>query len=106
MLRPNKKEIEHIFPFRIPEFMMSGNLVITSKVPPLKLYLEENHGVKFISSSNNSLELAKLIINLAENPLKRFQIGLDGRKYALKHFSFDTIGKRLSKFLKGLKYSD
>jgi glycosyltransferase involved in cell wall biosynthesis len=99
MLRSKSREIEHIFPSRVPEYLMSGNPVIMSKVAPLEFYFKENHGVKFISSSNNYNELSDLIIELSENPLKRFQIGKLGRKYAIKNFSFDKMGGKLSSFL-------
>jgi glycosyltransferase involved in cell wall biosynthesis len=102
MLRPLDSESEHLFPSRIPEFMLSGNLTIISKVPPLDYYFEENCGVKFISSSNNPNELSKLIIELANNPLKRYEIGSSGRNQAIKNFSFEEMGFRLKSFLTDL----
>jgi glycosyltransferase involved in cell wall biosynthesis len=99
MLRSKSRETEHTFPSRVPEFMMSGNPVIISKVTPLEFYFKENYGVKFISCRNNFHELSDLIIELAKNPLKRFQVGKLGRKYAIKNFSLDKMGGRLSSFL-------
>ena len=100
MIRDNTSEIAHIFPFRLPEFLMSGNPTIISNVPPINLYLRENCGVKFISPSNSSVELSDLIIRLSKDPLLRFKIGKDGRKYSILHYSFDVIGKKFTDFLK------
>jgi glycosyltransferase involved in cell wall biosynthesis len=88
-----------MFPFRIPEFLMSGNPCIVSKIPPLKYYLRENQGIKFINPNNNPNDLANLIINLSKNPIDRYKIGLQGRYYAQKFFSLDFVGEKLSKFL-------
>ena len=100
MIRDNTSEIAHIFPFRLPEFLMSGNPTIISNVPPINLYLKENCGVKYISPSNSSVELSDLIIRLSKDPLLRFKIGKDGRKYSILHYSFDVIGKKFTDFLK------
>ncbi len=102
LLREEKKETDYIFPFRLPEFLMSGNLTITSKVSPISDYLKENYGVKFISKSNNPNELANLIISLSRQPQKRYEIGANGREFALNNYSFEVIGKRLSSFLKNI----
>lgn len=102
LLRKQKKEITHIFPFRLPEFLMSGNLTITTNVPPINYYLKENCGVKYISKSNNVNELANLIIALSRQPKKRFEIGLRGRKFAIDNYSLNVIGKKLSTFIKNI----
>jgi glycosyltransferase involved in cell wall biosynthesis len=99
MLRPQTKEVERIFPFRIAEFLMSGNPCIVSNIAILKYYLKENKGIKFINSNNNPIDIANLIISLSKNPQHRYKIGLQGRYYAQKNFSYDVIGKKLSKFL-------
>lgn len=100
MLRPKNNESAHLFPSRIPEFMLSGNPTILSNVPSLNQFFIENDGVKFISSSNNPNDLSELIISLANNPNKRFEIGQSGRKYALENFSFERMGNNLGNFLK------
>ena len=103
MLRPLDSESEHLFPSRIPEFMLSGNPTIISRVPSLDYYFKENCGVKFISSSNDPYELSQLIIELANNPLRRYEIGRSGRSQAIKSFSFEEMGFKLKTFLTELR---
>lgn len=99
MLRPNNNETKHLFPSRVPELMSSGNPVILTKTPSFNFFFKENHGVKFISDKNLSEDLSKLIMELANNPKIRFEIGKKGRAYSKKFFSYEYIGSRLSNFL-------
>lgn len=98
MLRPNNNETKHLFPSRVPELMSSANPIILTKTSSLDFFFKENHGVKFISDKNSPKELSKSIIDLANNPKKRFDIGQQGRIYANQYFSYNHIGKKLSNF--------
>lgn len=103
MVRDNSPEISHIFPFRLPEFLMSGNPTIISNVPPINLYLKDNCGIKYISPSNSSKELSNMIIYLSKNPSLRYKIGQEGRTFSILNYSFDAIGNKFAQFIKNLK---
>lgn len=103
MIRDNSPEISHIFPFRLPEFLMSGNPTIISNIPPINLYLKDNCGIKYISPSNSSEELSNMIIYLSKNPNLRYKIGQEGRAFSILNYSFETIGNKFAQFIKTLK---
>ncbi len=99
MLRPPNRETEYLYPSRVTEYLYSGNPVILTDAPSLNVFFQQGEGAYFISSKNDSNELAQLIIKLAENPMERFENGKRGRAYAIKNFSIDVMGKRLSEFI-------
>ena len=99
MLRPPNKETQYLYPSRVPEFLFSGNPVILTDTPSLNEFFQQKSGVYFISSKNNSTELANLIMDLADRPLERFESGKKGRIYAMNNFSLEVMGKKLSDFL-------
>jgi glycosyltransferase involved in cell wall biosynthesis len=73
--------------------------VILTETPALNEFFQQELGVYFISSKNNSTELAQLIMDLADKPLERFESGKKGRIYAMNNFSLKVMGKRLSDFI-------
>jgi len=99
MLRPPSKEIEYIYPSRVSEFLNSGNPVILTDTSALNEFFHQELGVYFISSKNDSTELAQLIMDLADKPLERFESGKKGRIYAMNNFSLKVMGKKLSDFI-------
>ena len=103
MLRPKNIETEHLFPSRVPEYLLSGNPVILSNTEPLNFFFKDGHGVKFISKKNNPLELANLIEELANSPSYRFNLGRRGREYAISNFSSRKMGLSLAEFLNSIK---
>jgi glycosyltransferase involved in cell wall biosynthesis len=99
MLHPPSKETQYLYPSRVPEFLFSGNPVILTDPPSLNDFFQQGSGVYFISSKNNSIELAQLIMNLADKPLEGFESGKKSRVYAVMNFSLKVMGRRLSDFL-------
>lgn len=95
MLRPANQETQYLYPSRVLEFLFSGNPVILTDTPALNQFFQEKSGAYFISSKNNSEELAQLLINLSDKPLERFESGEKGRAYAIKNFSSEVMGKKL-----------
>ena len=100
MLRKPSMETEFLYPSRVTEFLFSGNPVILTNTPSLNQFFLQGSGVYFISDKNDSEELAKLLMNLANKPLERFKIGKKGHEYAVKNFSLEVMGEKLSNFIK------
>jgi len=102
-LRNANTETDFIFPSRVPEFLNHAKPIIMSNVSPLNYFFKENKGVKFISSNNNPDDIANKIISLSKNQSKRDKIGLEGRKYAIKKYNKEFLGKKLNSFLKDIR---
>ena len=102
MLRKPNQEIQFLYPSRVTEYLSSGNPVILTNTSSLNEFFLQGSGVYFISNKNDSEELSRLIMKLADKPLERFECGKKGREYAVKNFSLKVMGKKLSIFLNAI----
>ena len=100
LLRRDTRETDMLFPTRLPEYMVTGNPVILSKVGSFSRCFKHHHDICFVSPRNHPEEVADTISFLADNPQERFEIGQNGRRTALDQFSLDRLGSRLAKFLR------
>lgn len=82
------------FPFKLGEFLASGNPVIASRVSDVEKYLEHRHNAMLIQagSSNEIFDAVEFLIN---NPEAAASIGTQGRKVAKKFFDYKKQGKAL-----------
>ncbi len=100
ILRPPCKETFHLFPTRLPEYLNTGKPVILSDVEPFSVFFKHKKEVFFISNKNKSIDLANAFIELYSNKKLSAYIGLSGRKYANKFFSYKYLGNKIAIFLK------
>ncbi|OUL43737.1 hypothetical protein B0W81_02360 [Prochlorococcus sp. HOT_208_60] len=103
LLRPACNETYHLFPTRLPEYFSTSKPVILTNVEPFSLFYKDKKEVYFLSRQNSAKELAKVFIELFENPLLRNFIGENGRKYSCENYSYAYLGEKISKFLKKLR---
>lgn len=85
MLRTNSKYANAGFPFKLGEYLASGNAVIATNVGDVPLYLKSNINALLIEPEN-SLMLSKSLVLLANNKTLRNKIGNNGKKVAEQHF--------------------
>ena len=102
LLRSDCRETDMLFPTRLPEYLLSGNPVILSKVGSFQSCFEHGKDVWFLSRKNRPEELAEALIWLAGHPKERMEIGRCGRQSAIAQFSLDVLGRRLADFLENL----
>jgi glycosyltransferase involved in cell wall biosynthesis len=100
ILREDCRETDMLFPTRLPEYMLTANPVILSKVGSFPYCFEHGKDVWFVDPANRPTEIADAITHLAQNPEERLAIGQRGRQSALEQFSMEVLGERLATFLK------
>lgn len=86
------------FPFKLGEYLATGNPVITTNISDITTYLTDKIDVIIVKPNNvNSLvEAMKFII---DNKVKSKNIGINGKETASKHFNPIINGQKLFKFL-------
>jgi glycosyltransferase involved in cell wall biosynthesis len=99
LLRADNRETDMLFPTRLPEYMLTGNPVVLSKVGSFPYCFEHRKDVWFVSKENSPEEVADALTHLARNPEERLEIGRRGRQSALEQFSLEVLGRRLAEFL-------
>ncbi len=86
------------FPFKLGEYLATGNPVITTNISDITTYLTDKIDAIIVKPNNvNSLvEAMKFII---DNKVKSKNIGIKGKETASKHFNPIINGQKLFKFL-------
>lgn len=82
------------FPFKLGEFLATGNPVITTNVSDVSAYLE-NYKDCIIVTPEKINEVAQALEFYVTNPEKAFSIGQNGREKAKKYFNYESNGKKL-----------
>ena len=103
MTREKSEYANHGFPFKLGEYLATGNVVITTNVSDIDKYLTDNQNALIASPSDSRSLFQKMnfAINLDKRTLKN--IGLNGKKVCEKYFNPDINGKKLETFIKLIK---
>ncbi|MBL8855612.1 MAG: glycosyltransferase [Planctomycetaceae bacterium] len=96
--RPDTEEVRAAFPTRIPEFLSTGNALITSAVPDANLYLQDRVDA-YLYDANDSNSLANTLVEIFENAGARSEVGLAGKLKAQRCFCFVANTKKLLSYL-------
>lgn len=101
--RPNVQVVRASFPTRLPEFLSTGRPVLTTNVPDVPLYLEENKDAVIVSGDSTEA-LAEGILYIWKDPERAERIGKAGQKRGQKEFDYLRRTNTIYKFLQ--KHSD
>lgn len=95
--RPDSQTARASFPTRLPEFLSTGNPVLTTKVPDVSNYLRGGIDAELVQSGGYAL--AKGILNLYNDPKKAEIIGKNGYNRGVELFDYNVHTKRLCNYL-------
>ena len=98
MTRINSPFANAGFPFKLGEYLATGNPVIATDVSDIGLYLEDKKNV-VLAQPSSSESLIEAIRYLISEPEKRKAIGLMGLKKCEETFNPEINGKKLSSFI-------
>ncbi len=99
LLRGPGRETDMQFPTRLPEYLLSGNPVVLSRVAGFGECFSHKKDIWFVSERNDPREVAAAIKELAVKEDLRLRIGAAGRRTAVRLFSLGLLGRRLGTFL-------
>lgn len=102
MTRNNSKFSNYGFPFKLTEYLSTGNIVLATNVSDVSLYLE-NHKNAFIVEPENSEEITRTIKYIIEHPDESINIANNGLKIMEDNFSIKVVGKKFVSFLNNLQ---
>lgn len=98
MVRTNTKFANYGFPFKLSEYLATGNVVIATKVGDVGNYLKDKESAYIVEPESKD-EISNAIISICKYPKRALEIGENGYKEAEKHFSIDIVGKTFVDFL-------
>jgi glycosyltransferase involved in cell wall biosynthesis len=100
LAKPDNRQNRYNMATKIGEYLLSGRPVIVSSVDPACEYLDHRKNVLIAEPNANSFY--NEIKYILDNPSKADQIGILGKKAAIKYFDYKTHSQRIQEFIKQL----
>ena len=97
MTRIDSKFAQYGFPYKITEYLKTGNTIIATKIGDIDVFLKDK--VSAILTEPNIDSIYKSLDFCMNNEKKAISIGKKGQTISLKQFDITTNGKKLLKFL-------
>jgi glycosyltransferase involved in cell wall biosynthesis len=99
--RVNNKYANYGFPFKLGEYLASGNAIIATNTGDVSLYLTNNDNALLIEPESE-LQICDSILLLAQDLQLRLRLGNKAYMTALKYFSSQKISSLLFENIKNL----
>lgn len=99
MTRSNSRFANYGFPFKLSEYLATGNIVLATNVGDVCDYIEDKKSA-YIVSPENSHSIAKTILHIHNNPEEAFTVAKGGLEAMQEHFSIENVGKIFINFLR------
>jgi glycosyltransferase involved in cell wall biosynthesis len=101
MCRTNSGFSNAGFPFKLGEYLATGNPVISTRASDVCDYL--THDDAFLVDFDSPEEIASALMNIAQNHVEADRMGLNGFRKYQRYFSPDTNGRLLHDLLMSLE---
>jgi glycosyltransferase involved in cell wall biosynthesis len=98
MVRENSEYANAGFPFKLGEYLASGNAVIATNVGDINDYLENDKNAIIIEPESSN-EICNATLKLILNSDLRHKIGHEGQKAARQYFDANMISEKLFSIL-------
>ena len=101
MVRTNTEFANYGFPFKLSEYLATGNIVIATKVGDVEDYLTDGVNAYLINSEDSDA-VYHAIESIYNNSETACSIACNGLKTATEKFGIEHVGKIFENFLKSL----
>lgn len=98
MTRCNSRFANYGFPFKLSEYLSTGNVVLATKVGDVPMYLTDRKD-SYLINPESSDEIANILIYIQTHPDESVKIASEGLRTMQKVFSIETVGKKIVEFL-------
>ena len=89
------------FPFKLGEYLASGNAVVATRTSDVEKYLTHKKNA-FLIEPENSDDICNAILELSGDDRKRISIGMEGQRVAYENFDVNIVSKILYDILNAL----
>lgn len=98
MTRCNSRFANYGFPFKLSEYLATGNIVLATNVGDVSDYIENDKSA-YIIPSEDSHAIAQAIRYVIDNPQKALNVAKGGLTAMQQHFSIEKVGSIFVDFL-------
>lgn len=101
MTRCNSRFANYGFPFKLSEYLATGNVVLATNVGDVCEYVKDKESA-YIVPPEDSHAIADTIRHIQKNTNEALNVAKGGLKAMQQHFSIDKVGDIFTNFLLGL----
>lgn len=101
MVRTNTEFANFGFPFKLSEYLSTGNVVIATKVGDIPEYLTDKKDAYLIEPESVDA-VCDIIMYIRNNPEEALKVAEQGLNTMKKKFSIDSVGRRFIAFLQNV----
>lgn len=99
MTRCNSRFANYGFPFKLSEYLATGNIVLATNIGDVELYVKDKESA-YIIPSENSHAIATTLQHIVEYPQEALSVANGGLKVMQQYFSIESVGVIFINFLK------
>lgn len=101
MVRINSIFANFGFPFKLSEYLATGNIVLSTKVSDVERFLTDKKDA-YLIEPNSSKAISDAIIHIVSHPEEACKIAQNGLKTVDNKFSIEVVGEIFQSFLKSI----
>lgn len=101
MVRTNSEFANYGFPFKLSEYLATGNVVIATNVGDVGKYLTDRNNAYLIEPENSSA-ISDILRHISDNQNEALQIAAKGFETMKEKFSIQSVGDIFVRFLNNL----
>lgn len=101
MTRCNSVFANYGFPFKLSEYLSTGNVVLATSVGDVDDYVRDRESA-YIIPPEDSHAIANAILHIEANPEEALNVAQGGLEAMRQHFSIEKVGETFVSFLSGL----
>lgn len=101
MTRTNSRFANYGFPFKLSEYLATGNVVLATSVGDVCDYVKDRESA-YVVPPENSRAIADALIHISNHPEEALMVAAGGLKAMQRHFSIDRVGDIFVNFFKTL----
>lgn len=98
MTRCNSQFANYGFPFKLSEYLATGNTVIATNVGDVENYLTDRENA-YIVEPNSHLAISDILYHIYSHEKEAVSVGKKGQEVVSKHFSIKGNGHKLYEFI-------
>lgn len=98
MTRINSRFARFGFPFKLSEYLATGNVVLATDVGDVTKYVE-NRVSAYVIEPNSADAICRTIMHISTHEEEAVSVARRGKECAKQHFSIDVVGNKFVKFL-------
>mgnify|MGYP000000524894 CR=1 FL=1 len=99
MTRNNSLFANYGFPFKLSEYLATGNILLATRVGDVEMYVKDKESA-YVVDPENSRQIANTLCYIQDHEEEAIVVANNGYKAMLENFDIESVGNKFISFLK------